>query len=223
MSNVVIIAPHADDETLGCGGTILKYVREGYKVYWVIVTSMTEELGFSKERINNRESEIEDAADEYKFEKVFKLEFPTMELDRIPFKDLVDKISRCIIDTKCEILYIPNYGDIHSDHRIVSEASLCCTKWFRYNTVKKVYAYETLSETEFGINNSLESFRPNVFINIEDFIEKKLEIMGIFKSEVGRAPFPRSEDVVRGLSIFRGGASGYKNAEAFMLLRERIE
>lgn len=223
MSNILIIAPHADDETFGCGGTILKYVKEGHRVYWVIVTSMTEELGFSKERINSRELEIEKAANEYKFAKVFRLGFPTTELDKVPLKDLVDKISECIIETKCEVLYIPNYGDIHSDHRIVSEAAMSCTKWFRYNTVKKVYVYETLSETEFGINNSIDSFKPNVFINIEGFLNKKLKIMNIFKSEIGKAPFPRSDDVVKGLSVFRGGASGYKNAEAFMLLRERIE
>jgi LmbE family N-acetylglucosaminyl deacetylase len=96
---------------------------------------------------------------------------------------------------------------------------MSCSKWFRYNTVKKVYAYETLSETEFGINN----FSPNVFVNIERFLEKKLEIMNIYKSEIEEAPFPRSSDVVSGLSKFRGAASGYRNAEAFMLLRERIE
>lgn len=223
MSNIVIISPHPDDETFGCGGTILKYIKLGYKVYWIIVTSMTEALGFSKDKINNRELEIEMVAKEYKFSKVFKLGFPTTELDKIPFKDLVDKISRCIMETKCEIMYIPHYGDIHSDHRVVSEAAMSCSKWFRYNTVKKIYVYETLSETELGINNCINSFRPNVFVNIEEFLDKKLEIMNLFKSEIGKAPFPRSSDGIKGISVFRGGASGYKNAEAFMLLRERID
>lgn len=223
MNNILVIAPHPDDETFGCGGTILKYIKQGCKVYWVIVTSMTEALGFSKEKINTRELEIEMAANKYNFSKVFKLGFPTTELDKIPFKDLVCEISKCIIETKCEIMYIPNYGDIHSDHKIVSEAAMSCSKWFRYNTVKKIYAYETLSETEFGINNCIAGFKPNVFVNIEESLEKKLELMQIFKSEIGKAPFPRSMDVVKGLSQFRGAASGYKNAEAFMLLRERID
>lgn len=223
MSNILVIAPHPDDETFGCGGTILKHIKNGDKVYWVIVTSMTEELGFSKEKINNRELEIEIVAKEYEFEKVFKLGFPTTELDKIPIKDLVNEISKCIIETKCDIFYIPNYGDIHSDHKFVSQAAMSCSKWFRYPTIKKVYVYETLSETEFGINNSINSFNPNVFVNIEEFLEKKLKIISIFKSEIREAPFPRSIDVVNGLSLFRGGASGYKNAEAFMLLKERIE
>lgn len=223
MSNILIIAPHPDDETFGCGGTILKYIKEGHKVYWVIVTSMTEHLGFTNERINGRELEIERVAKEYKFEKVFKLGFPTAELDKILIKNLVDKISKCIIETQCEILYIPNYGDIHSDHRIVSDSAMACTKWFRYPTVRKVYVYETLSETEFGLNNSINYFRPNVFVNIEEFIDHKLKILNIYKSEIGEAPYPRSIEVVKGLSIFRGGASGYKNAEAFMLLMERVE
>lgn len=223
MSNILVIAPHPDDETFGCGGTILKHIKNGDKVYWAIVTSMTEELGFPKEKINSRELEIKIVAKEYEFEKVFKLGFPTTELDKIPIKDLVNEISKCIIETKCDILYIPNYGDIHSDHKFVSQAAMSCAKWFRYPTIKKVYVYETLSETEFGINNSINSFIPNVFVNIEEFLEKKLKIISIFKSEIGEAPFPRSIDVVNGLSLFRGGASGYKNAEAFMLLKERIE
>lgn len=223
MSNILVIAPHPDDETFGCGGTLLKHIKEGHKVYWVIVTSITENLGFSKEKIDSRELEIKTVSNKFGFEKVFKLGFPTTELDRIPIKNLVEKISKCIIETKCEILYIPNYGDIHSDHRVVSEAAMSCTKWFRYPTVKKVYAYETLSETEFGINNSIDSFRPNVFINIEEFFKEKLNIMSIYKSEIGESPFPRSIDGVSVLSLFRGGASGYKNAEAFMLLRERID
>ncbi|NOW04171.1 PIG-L deacetylase family protein [Clostridium beijerinckii] len=223
MSNILVIAPHPDDETFGCGGTILKHIKSGDKVYWAIVTSMKEELGFSKEIISRRESEIASVAQEYKFEKVFKLGFPTTLLDKIPITDLVKKLSECIVESKCDTMYVPNYGDIHSDHRAVSEAAISCTKWFRHEKIKKVYAYETLSETEFGINNSIGTFNPNVFVNIEEFLEKKLSIISIFKSEVGKAPFPRSLDVVKGLSVFRGGTSGYKNAEAFMLLKERLD
>ncbi len=223
MSNILVVAPHPDDETFGCGGTILKHIKNGDKVYWSIVTSMKKELGFSKEIISRRESEIAAVAQEYKFEKVFKLGFPTTLLDKIPIKDLVKKLSECIVESKCDTMYVPNYGDIHSDHRTVSEAAMSCTKWFRHEKLKKVYAYETLSETEFGINNSIGTFNPNVFVNIEEFLEKKLSIINIFKSEVGEAPFPRSVDVVKGLSVFRGGTSGYKNAEAFMLLKERID
>ncbi len=221
--NILAIAPHPDDETLGCGGTLLKHKEHGDKIYWVIVTCIGDSFKISEERKIKREKEIEVVSNLYNFEKVYKLNFPTTELDTVPMKNIVEKISECIIDSQCEILYIPNYSDVHSDHKLVSEASISCTKWFRYPTIKKVLAYETLSETEFGINGSLNNFNPNIFINIEEYIEKKIEIMNIFESEVAYMPFPRSSEVINALSIYRGATSGYKNAEAFMLLRERLD
>lgn len=223
MKNVVVIAPHPDDETLGCGGTILKNINEGNNVYWVIVTNSSEELGFSKESIDNRKKEIDIVSRMYGFKAVYNLNFPTTKLENIDKSDIIKKISDCIIETNAEIIYIPNWGDVHSDHRIVAEAAISCTKWFRYPSVKTIYSYETLSETEFGINNSINRFNGNVFVNIEKFIEKKSEIMNVFKSEVGEFPFPRSEEAIRALAMIRGTAVGCKYAESFMLLRQFID
>ena len=103
------------------------------------------------------------------------------------------------------------------------DAVAACTKWFRYKSVKKVLVYETLSETEFSINPDLQGFRPNIFINITDFLDKKIEIMKIFESELGEFPFPRSEEAIRALSSIRGASAGFHAAEAFMLLKEVIE
>lgn len=94
------------------------------------------------------------------------------------------------------------------------------TKWFRYPSVKRILAYETLSETDFGLGTDL-GFRPNIFINIENYLEDKLRAMDIYASELGRFPFPRSDEAIRALATLRGAASGFQAAEAFELLRER--
>lgn len=223
MNNVVVIAPHPDDETLGCGGAILKHISKGDNVYWVIVTCANEEIGFTKESIENRKMEIEIVSKMYGFKKVYNLDFPTTQLEKVDKRTLVEKISNCILETEANILYIPNWGDVHSDHKVVSEAAISCTKWFRYPNIKTVYSYETLSETEFGINNSINKFNGNVFVNIDDFLDKKIEIMKVFKSEMGVFPFPRSEEAIRALAMLRGSNIGCNYAESFMLLRQIID
>jgi len=109
---------------------------------------------------------------------------------------------------------------VHTDHRAVFDAAAACTKWFRYPSVKRVLAYETLSETDFGLGTEL-GFRPNVFVDISPFLERKLQAMDIYASEIAPFPFPRSQDALRALARVHGTSSGYHAAEAFQLLRER--
>ena len=94
-----------------------------------------------------------------------------------------------------------------------------CTKWFRHRTVKRVLAYETLSETDFGIDPRDAQFKPNLFVNISDYLEQKLQLMRVYSSELGEFPFPRSEKSLRALAQIRGAQAGCEAAEAFMSLR----
>ena len=97
---------------------------------------------------------------------------------------------------------------------------VACTKCFRFHSIKRILAYETISETDFGMNPSYNTFRPNVYIDISKYLEMKLEIMRIYASELGDFPFPRSEKAIRALAALRGAAAGCEAAEAFMLLKE---
>ncbi len=79
---------------------------------------------------------------------------------------------------------------------------------------------ETLSETEFALSTKEDSFAPNVFVDISIFMDKKLEIMNIFKGELGEHPFPRSERNLLALATLRGATAGCEYAESFVLLKE---
>ncbi|MGL4772620.1 MAG: PIG-L deacetylase family protein [Clostridium sp.] len=223
MNKILVIAPHGDDETLGCGGSLLKFKNEGKEIYWCLITSMKIEDGYSEERILEREMEIDKIYKEFGFSKMYKLNFSPSKLDWIPLGSLIDGISKCILDSKADTIFIPSSFDIHTDHKTVFKASISCTKTFRFPLVKRVYVYETLSETEFGMDIEKGAFNPNLFINIEGFIEKKIEACKIYKSEMGSHPFPRSEEGVMAISVYRGLQCGHKNAEAFMVLKEIID
>lgn len=217
---VIVVAPHPDDETLGCGGTLLRHVNRGDRTHWLIVTGISIGDGFSKETVDRRDTEIQKVFREYGFSTVHNLRLPTTKLDIIALSEIIRQINDIFAHVSPEVVYLPYRGDVHTDHSIVFDATVACTKWFRYRSVKRVLAYETLSETEFGINPDTVGFRPNVFIDISDFLEKKMEIMRIYSSELGVFPFPRSEQAIRALGALRGATAGFHAAEAFMLLKE---
>lgn len=216
----IVVAPHPDDEVLGVGGTLLRRKSEGAKVAWLIITSIAAERGWSEHKVKQRAEEIKQITKLFGFDEVFTLDFPTTKLDQVPMSDLVTRISEVFVSFEPEEVFVPHPSDVHTDHRVVFDAVASCTKWFRYPSVKRVLAYETLSETDFSLGIG-QSFRPNVFVNIEAFIEDKLRAMEIYGSEQGVFPFPRSREAIRALATLRGAASGYMAAEAFELLRER--
>lgn len=216
----IAIAPHPDDEVLGIGGTLLRRKAEGAKIAWLIVSGISVETGWPQQKVKQRANEISQITEHFGFDEVFALNFPATQLDRVPINSLVSEISNVFRSFEPEEVYVPHPADVHTDHRIVFDAVASCTKWFRYPSVKRVLAYETLSETDFGLSTS-QVFRPNVFVDIEPFLDDKLRAMDIYKSEMGAFPFPRSQEAIRALAVLRGAASGFKAAEAFELLRER--
>jgi len=220
----LIVAPHPDDELLGCGGSLLRRVDEGGMVAWLLMTAITEGAGWSAERIQQRAAEIDQVRKGLQIapHHLYALGFPTAELDRIPMGILVEKISEVFADFQPDEVLLPYPGDVHSDHRVTFEAASACTKSFRYPSIKRVLAYETPSETDFGIDPRDSGFKPNVFIDIGGQLERKIELMKIYASEKGEFPFPRSEKVLRAIEQLRGSQAWFGAAEAFMLLRERF-
>lgn len=222
MKKVLVVAPHPDDETLGCGGTILRHLNEGDHVYWLICTTLNEAIGFSKERIRIRSEEIKQVADAFGFNGFKQFDFPTTCLDQIPNNQIVDSISKYLNDIQADTLYLPYRNDVHSDHANVFDASISCTKSFRYPFVRRVRVYETLSETEFSMRTDDPGFKPNLWIEISAFLDRKIEIMKIYKSELAKHPFPRSIDSISALAKLRGATAGFHCAEAFMSIKETL-
>jgi LmbE family N-acetylglucosaminyl deacetylase len=218
---VLVVAPHPDDETLGCGGTILRHKADGDEMHWLIMTAMFENEGYSTEKIKSRLREINNVAKQYGFAKIHQAGYPTATLDRIPKKNLVSSISKVLNEVKPNTIYIPFFGDVHSDHREVFNAVASCTKSFRFPFIRQVRAYEILSETECNIIPGV-SFQPNLWVEISDNINEQIAIMRHYESELGEHPFPRSEKCIRALANLRGSTIGVEAAEAFMSLKEVV-
>ncbi len=214
--NILVISTHPDDETLGCGGTLLKHEEKGDKTFWLIATTP-----LTVERKKTRDQEIKKVKEKYKFCASFQLNYPTTKLDIVPKFELVQKISKIIDKIKPDIVYLPNRSDVHSDHKTLFETAYSCTKNFRKPFIKKVLMYETLTETEFAPPLAENAFVPNVFVDTSQHMKKKLEIMQIYESEVMPDNLPRSISAIKSLAGYRGSRIGVKYAEAFMLLFEK--
>lgn len=222
MSPVLVVAPHPDDETLGCGGTLLKHLVNNDDVHWLIVSDMKVEYGYSQSVVKQRKNEIQAVASAYGFTKVHNLGLPPAKLDTLSKSELVKRIGEVINEVSPSVIYLPFYGDIHSDHVEVFNAVASCTKWFRYPSVQRILCYETLSETEQGFALDCSTYTPNYFVDITLYIEKKIEIAKLYGDEIGEFPFPRSPEAIQSLSKVRGVTCGCESAESFMLLREIV-
>lgn len=220
MSKVLVISVHPDDETLGCGGTILKHKRLGDEIYWLILTNIDAAHGWDTIQVERRQREIEKVFGLYGFNQRFKLDFPAVKLDTIPYSELVGRISQIFYEISPNVVYVPNRSDIHTDHQIAFRAIMSCTKQFRFPFINRILMYECLSETEFAPALTENTFVPNVFIDVSEFWQQKLEIMKIYDSELMDALYPRSLEVMENLARFRGSRIGKRYAEAFTLLFE---
>ena len=215
-NQVLVLAAHPDDETLGAGGTLLRHKANGDSIHWLIATQIKDT---NSNIFKNRAKEIDEVTKLYKFDSVHHLDLNTMQVDEYSMTHLVTIISQIINKVKPNIIYLPFKADVHSDHRKLFEAAFACTKSFRYPFIKTIYMMEVLSETEFAPSVSENIFIPNVFVDISKFLDRKFEIMQHFKSEIGKHPFPRSVENIRALATLRGATAGCQYAESFMLLK----
>ena len=222
MNNrMLVIAPHPDDETLGCGGTLLRMAEQGAELAWLIVSGISERTGWSADQVAQRDEEIAQVAKMFRFSHVYNLRLQTARLDVLPVAELIEQFSSVFNSFQPEEVFLPHRSDVHTDHRAVFDAGAACTKWFRYPSVRRVLAYETVSETGFGLDADCV-FRPNYFVDIGNYLDRKLEIAAVYQSELGKHPFPRSIEAIRALATLRGAMSGFIAAEAFQLLRQRF-
>jgi len=215
---ILIIAPHPDDEVLGCGGSIVNHTKKGDEVHICYIT-VAYYPDWSEEFIKNRPKEIKKVLKVLGVKKSYNLDFPTVKLDTIPRKDLNDSLYKIVKKIKPDIAYIPHIGDLNHDHQLIHKSALVALRPSNCK-VKKILSYEVLSETEWGPQNN--SFNPNYYVNISKTFKDKIRAMKVYNSELKEKPHPRSTDVIEALAIKRGSEIGVNYAEAFMVIREIV-
>ncbi len=220
LTSVLFISVHPDDETLGCGGTIIKHKQAGDNIYWLNITSPTPNhpYGFTSKMIDDRQALVDRICQVYGFVDSFNLNLPTQMLDTINTNQLIGDVDKVITTIKPAIIYMPNRSDVHSDHRVAFNAIYACTKNFRKPFIKKLLMYETLSETEFTPALQENAFIPNYYVDISNLMDKKMDVFKLYDTEIMPDPYPRSLHAIQALAAYRGSRIGVSYAEAFMCI-----
>jgi len=218
---VLAIAAHPDDETIGAGGVIARHVAQGDEVYWCIVTQGYSPP-WSEETLAEARSQVDEVQEVLGFREVFLLGFPTVKLNTVPYIDLCSALQQVVDQVQPEIVYTTPRDDINQDHRIVYEATLVAARPLPGSSVRRLLCYEISTTARFGLPAGSTGFAPNVFVDISRYLEKKLEAIRCYRTELREYPHPRSVKGLRLLAEERGLSVGLQAAECFQLVRELL-
>jgi N-acetylglucosamine malate deacetylase 1 len=220
---ILAVSAHPDDETLGCGGTLIKHRASGDSISWLIAT-VAHEPQWSAEVIRKKAAETDRVAAQYGIQQTYKLGLPTGRLDTVPQGDVMHHIGKAVEEARPEVVYLVHGGDIHTDHVALFNATMSVLKPFHMRRlgVRRVLSYEVLSSTEAAPPRPERAFIPQVFSDISATLEEKLKVLALYESEVQAENMPRHPSAVRALARYRGAAIGVEFAEAFMLIRESM-
>lgn len=206
---ICVIAVHPDDETLGCGGTILKFLEQGDEVHCILITKGNQEQAKIWEKV----------AETYQFTSVTELNFHELKLMDISLNELIPPMSKAISSIEPQVLIIPNRSDAHSDHKAIFNAVASCTKAFRYPFIEQVLMMEVISETDFALPLPEGQFVANYYVDITNQYQQKEEILRFYENELLPYPQTRNLSTMQALNRYRGSQINAEYAEAFMNLK----
>ncbi|MEM7274639.1 MAG: PIG-L deacetylase family protein [Actinomycetota bacterium] len=220
---VLVIAPHADDEVLACGGTMARLADQGAEVF---VQFMTVD-GFhhygldGTTTFDQRVAEIEDVAALLSFE--WDIAYGDQDLieklDTVPKRDLVDRFEQRINDLEPDLVLVPSGADYDQDHVATFETAIAALrpispafgKWL----VPQVLVYES-PKIMWWVDDIP---RPEAFVDISEVIDRKQAALAAYVSQARPSPHIRSPEAVAALACLRGKEIGVDHAEAFSVLR----
>lgn len=216
--NVLVVAPHPDDETLGLGGTIKRLASSGHSVTVLTVAAHMPPL-YTADVHRQTVDEAKAAHAVLGVTDSIFLDNPATMLGNISVAEFNTMIAEHVERVCPEILFVPFY-DRHIDHRQVFDACMVAARPVGVGKhVKLVAAYETISQTHWNAPHIEPAFSPNLFVDITDQIDAKVEAIAHFQSQLHSFPGPRSVEALKALAIVRGTQGGHAYAEAFHVIR----
>lgn len=216
---ILIISPHLDDEVLGCGGTIQYFKKKGSSVNVVFIADRKYNNKILIKKVKSDRQEALKAKKILKYDKQFFLGFQDESLYKNIDKIIIELV-KIVNLVKPDTVFCCSPDDNNHDHYSTFVAAKVVMRWV-YG-VKNVYLYETPSSSEISPHKNNILFEPNLFINIEKYIENKIKALNCYKSEKRSFPNARSKEGIITYSKFRGMMCGHKNAEAFKVINQII-
>ncbi len=216
FKNVLIIAPHPDDETLGLGGAIKRMIKSKVNVSVLIVSGHMPPL-YTPEQYKRTVIETKKVFNFFGIKKFKFLDIPATKINEVPVSELNGKINNYVNKINPDAIFIP-FPDRHIDHRIVFDSSIVASRPVGKKFPKFVFLYETLSETHWNVPGIEASFNPEFFVDTSQYMKQKEQALSSYKSQIKNNK-SRSVDACLALAKFRGSQNGCDYAEAFKVVR----
>jgi LmbE family N-acetylglucosaminyl deacetylase len=222
---ILVIAPHADDESLGMGGAIARYVRSGAQVHVALLTGFGAEGPhpfISGADFDIVRREFDAALDVLGVTHRHICDLPAVMLDTLPTHKITAAARDLVERVRPNRLYLPFAYDLHRDHRELFYAFMVQARAYLPlgGSIEEVWCYETPSETHLSPAYLEPAFSPNRHVDISDFLDVKLKAIDCYASQRQQAPLPRSRQAMTALAQLRGSQIGVAAAEAFVLVRK---
>lgn len=217
--NVLVIAAHMDDETLGMGGTIAKYVAAGHTVTVCNVCNRAYDHQFNDDFVQQEKDAARQAADTLGYKDIIHLDLRDELLDE-RLLDVIVPLEDLIIKMKPDVVFTHHRGDSNQDHRSVCHASMVACRITCQYKVPRLFTYEVPSSTDIAPPFPEYAFQPNFYVDITEFLDRKIGAMTFYRRELREFPHPRS---LKGLTVLaqkRGMEAGFYAAEGFMVVRD---
>lgn len=219
MKTVLVVAAHADDEVLGCGGTIARHVQEGDAVHLVLMADgVHSRRGSSESDLARRIEASKRAQSILGVSSSQSLELPDNKMDSVPLLETVQKLEPIIQEIQPSIVYTHHHGDLNIDHRLTHVAVMTACRPVPGSSVREIYGFEVLSSTEWATQQS-SPFLPDCFVDITHHLRTKLNALEVYAEEMRASPHSRSMAHVEVLARHRGYSIGVDAAEAFEVYR----
>lgn len=218
MKNVLVVVAHADDEILGCGGTIARHVDNGDQVTVMFIADGVSSRGDNK-GMKKRHDASHRACELVGVTSTVYLNLPDNQLDSIPLLKIVQQIERQIEKVAPYTVYTHYAGDLNIDHAIVYRAVVTACRPVPGCPVKEIFSFEVPSSTDWLPHGRSGAFTPNFFVDISETLGRKRTALQAYDTEMRPFPHSRSHENLENLARYRGATVGVDAAEGFMVER----